>query len=131
MIVNEPKRIVAHWDTEHEVTVSSETGSVAGSGWYKAGETATVSISLTQTGKDFFTNYVFEGWRIDENIVSTSPTYSFVVDKPVKLVASWRMETNLAMVGLITGVPLIVVLLALLMIRKRRAILPPPLPPTT
>ncbi len=131
MTVNEPKRIVARWDTEYEVTVYSETGSTAGSGWYALGETATVSISTTQTGKDFLTNHVFEGWRIDGNIVSTSPTYSFVVDKPVKLVASWRTETNIVAVGLIAGVPLIVVLLAVLIVRRRRAALSPPPPPTT
>ncbi|MBO3841450.1 MAG: right-handed parallel beta-helix repeat-containing protein [Candidatus Brockarchaeota archaeon] len=123
--VNEPKRIVVRWDTEYEVTVSSETGSVAGSGWYAVGETATVSISLTQTGKDFLANHVFEGWRIDGNIVSTSPTYSFIVEKPVKLVASWRTEISIVAVGLIAGVPLIVVLLAVLMLRRRRAALPP------
>ncbi|MEM3387830.1 MAG: NosD domain-containing protein [Thermoproteota archaeon] len=129
LTVNEPERIVARWDTEYEVAVASETGSVAGSGWYVTGETATVSISQTQTGKDFLSNYVFEGWRTDGNIVSTSPTYSFTVDKPVRLVASWRTETNIAMVGLILGVLLIVVLLAILMLRRRRATPPPP-PPT-
>lgn len=94
------------------------------------GETATVSISQTQTGKDFLTNHVFERWRIDGNIVSTSPTYSFVVDKPAQMVASWRTETNIVAVGLIAGVPLIVVLLAVLILRRRRAAPPPP-PPMT
>ncbi|MEM2945619.1 MAG: NosD domain-containing protein [Thermoproteota archaeon] len=130
LTVNEPEKIVARWDTEYEVAVASETGSVAGSGWYAAGETATVSISQTQTGKDFLANYVFEGWRTDGNIVSTSPTYSFTVDKPVRLVASWRTETNIAMVGLIVGAPLIVVLLAILILRRKRVALPPP-PPAT
>lgn len=76
--------------------VFSETGSVADSRWYVLGETATVSISQTQTGKDFLA----------------------------------RAETNIVAVGLIAGVPLIVVLPAVLILRRRRAAPPPP-PPMT
>ncbi|MEM2915592.1 MAG: hypothetical protein QXH91_09395 [Candidatus Bathyarchaeia archaeon] len=80
-----------------------------GSGWYKAGETAKISTSQTIVEKDFSMNYVFEGWKIDGEIVSTSPTYSFVVDKPIILVTSWRTEANPVYTSLIAGILLVIV----------------------
>ncbi|MEM2794889.1 MAG: NosD domain-containing protein [Thermofilaceae archaeon] len=40
LIIDKPVEILAEWDTEYEVKVSSERGVVTGSGWYKAGDTA-------------------------------------------------------------------------------------------
>jgi len=41
-------------------------------------------------------------------VVSTSPTHPLIVEKPVRLVASWRAETNFITIGLIAGAVLIV-----------------------
>ncbi|MEM2941510.1 MAG: NosD domain-containing protein [Thermoproteota archaeon] len=112
------------------INVSTSCGAASGSGWYEAGSTATVSVASATVGKDFFTNYVFEGWSIGGSIVSNSPTYSFTVDKTVTLVANWRTETNFITIGLIVGAVIIVVVaLFVLVARRKRAPVPPPPPP--
>ncbi|MGC9086516.1 MAG: Ig-like domain-containing protein, partial [Thermoproteota archaeon] len=116
IVADRPRTIVAGWETEYEVNVSSERGVVNGSGWYKADTSTTITISPTQVEKDFFTNYVFEGWKVNREIVSTSPTYSFVVKKPVALVASWRTELNIVSIGLVAVILLVVAATFLVMI---------------
>jgi hypothetical protein len=66
----------------------------------------------------------------DGEVISASAAYSFVVNKPVTLVAGWRTEVKLIAIGLVVGVILItVVMLAVLITRRKRALLPPPPPP--
>ncbi|MEM3661107.1 MAG: hypothetical protein QXU11_12085 [Thermoproteota archaeon] len=128
--LTEDTELTATYRTEVFLEVSSELGTTSGSGWYKVDEEVTISISPTVVSKDFFTNYVFEGWRLDGSIVSTSPTYSFVVDRPVTLVASWRTEIKLSAIGLIVGVILFVIVSAAILMARRRKSIPPPPPPT-
>jgi len=114
----------------YRVEVLSEKGVAKGSGWYRPGATATVSITPTTIEKDFFTSYVFEGWLVEGKIVSTSPTYSFIVDKPATLVAGWRTEMNLVNIAMIAGVILLIIVVSVILAtRRRRAPLPPPPPP--
>lgn len=117
--VDRPRAIVAVWYTEYEVKVASERGMVTGSGWYSVGSTATVSINPTTIEGDSLFKYVFEGWKAEGNFVSTSLNYSFAVDKPVDLVASWRTEMNFVIVGLIVGVLLVITMLTVLIISRR------------
>lgn len=103
------------------ISVSTSYGIATGSGLYEVGSTVIVSVTPTVIEKGFFTNCVFEGWKVNGNAVSTSPTYSFTVDKPVNLVASWRMETKPIIIGLIAGVVLqTIIVLTILMIRTGR-----------
>ncbi|MBS7648817.1 right-handed parallel beta-helix repeat-containing protein [Candidatus Bathyarchaeota archaeon] len=130
IIVKRSTKIVAAWDTQYFVMVSSPYGIPTSSGWYRKDNTAMISIPAF-IEKDFFTNVVFEGWKVDGSIVSTLPTYSFVVDKPVTLVASWRTEVKPFAIGLIAGLILIIIVpAAVLMARRRKPSLPlPPTPP--
>lgn len=117
--VGRPRKIVANWHTEYRVEVLSERGVAMGSGWYKAG--STVTVSLTQTRFDgFFNYYIFEGWKIDGNIVSNSPTYSLTVDKPVTLVASWRTGIKPFTIGLVIGIIVILIIIIIALILRKR-----------
>lgn len=110
--------------TEYFVSATSPYGSVTGLGWYARGSTATVSV--TQVDTDFFTNIVFEGWKMDGGTASTSPTYSFVVDKSTTLVASWRIEVKTIAICLVAGLILLIITpLAILAVKRKRK-LPPP-----
>ncbi|MEM2824164.1 MAG: NosD domain-containing protein, partial [Thermofilaceae archaeon] len=80
--------------TEYLVQASSPYGTVHGSGWYMKGSKATVSVSPAVV-EDPFSSYVFEGWLVDGKLVSTSPEYSFIVEKPVTLTASWKKTTRI------------------------------------
>ncbi|MEM1542926.1 MAG: right-handed parallel beta-helix repeat-containing protein [Ignisphaera sp.] len=118
MIVDKPISIVAKWDTEYLVNVSSPYGRINGSGWYRPNVKVTVSLSPTSVEKDFFTNNVFEGWKIDEKTVSILPTYSFIIDKPVTIRASWRTEVKPFLIGLIIG--LIIFAPAIILMAKKK-----------
>jgi len=64
---------------------------------------------------------------VDGEVVSASPNYSFVVNKPVTLVAGWRTEVKLVAIGLIVGVILITVIMLVVLITRGKCV--PPLPP--
>jgi len=99
--------------TLYLVSVSTEHGSVSGAGWYEAGSTATVTISPVTVTKDVFFNYVFKGWSVNGSLVSTSPSYTFVVNKPLTLTAVWRVEANIFAVCIAAvGILLVTVALA-------------------
>jgi len=89
------------------------------SDWYDVGQQITVSTS-SGIEKDFLTDYVFEGWRIDGEIVSTSPTYSFVMNGPITLVASWRTVINLNLVGAMIGIILLIVVIMVVILKRRK-----------
>ncbi|MCX8183153.1 MAG: hypothetical protein N3F08_01845 [Crenarchaeota archaeon] len=124
----------AVYRVEHHVSVSSEIGEASGGGWYVEGSIATVSVASSIIPKDFFTNHVFDGWVENGEKVSSSTVYSFVVTKPVRLVARWRAELNpvaLCILLLLVILLTIAVLLVFLTRKKRRKppALPPPPPP--
>ncbi|MBO3769800.1 MAG: hypothetical protein JTT15_05335, partial [Candidatus Brockarchaeota archaeon] len=83
-----------------------------------AGSTVTVSISTTLIEKDFFANYVFKGWVIDSEIISTSSTYSFIVTGPLNLTAKWEIEYNILRLSLMIGL-LISIIIAIFLLLKR------------
>ncbi|MEM2571386.1 MAG: hypothetical protein QXM98_06790 [Thermoproteota archaeon] len=118
VIADRPRTIIADWDTEYEVRVKTDHGTASGSGWYLAGSTVTVSISTTLIEKDFFANYVFKGWVIDSEIISTSSTYSFIVTGPLNLTAKWEIEYNILRLSLMIGL-LISIIIAIFLLLKR------------
>lgn len=126
----EPTTLVARWTTEHQVKVSSEFGKASGDGWYSSGTSASVSVAPTVI-EGFFTNTVFEGWKADGKVISTSSLYTFVVSQPISLSATWRSEPNLILLGGIGGIIVVGLVLVLLLRRQRPRgePLPPPPPP--
>jgi len=127
--VTEPVTLVARWKTEYLAQATSERGTVSGGGWTESGSSTTVSITPTTIQKDFFTNYVFEGWKKEGTIVSTSASYTFTVTLATNLVASWKEELNLVTVGGVAGAVLLVVAAAALFLLRRPKVAAPPLPP--
>ncbi|MEM1509118.1 MAG: hypothetical protein QW291_00290 [Thermofilaceae archaeon] len=64
---------------------------VEGLGWYKHGDTAQVSIPPVLL-RDISTVYVFEGWKRNGVLVSTSVTYSLTVTEAVELIAAYKVK---------------------------------------
>ena len=113
----------AHYGIAHvyQVQVSSERGTASGGGWYAAGSSATASIAPLISQKDLLMNYAFEGWKVNGTIVSTSPSYSFIVTEPMSLAASWRIELNLVTAGAAAvGVMLAIAAVALVALRRSK-----------
>lgn len=127
--------VTAVWDTEYLVKVVSEMGSVTGEGWYRAGATATVSVSPPSL-EDSANKYTFEYFSLDGNPVSSSPTYTFKVDRPIVLSAHWRAEQKavdsektfparpgpglLSTAAILLVVLAVIIVLAFLAARRRR-----------
>jgi len=114
----------------YRVEATSEHGTVSGQGIFRSGWTATVAVTPTTISQDFFTNYVFEGWTVDQTVVSTSASYSFTVTAPVSLVAKWKTELNMVNIGLVGGgAILLIVVVAFVVLRKPAPSSPPGPPP--
>lgn len=80
-----------------------------------------VSVDSTRISKDFFTDYVFEGWEADGEMVSTSPIYSFIANKPTILVARWKTELNIAKAGTIILITIVIITVLLMVMRRKHA----------
>jgi len=127
--VTEPMTLEARWKTEYLVQATSERGTASGGGWIEPGSSTTVSITPTTIQKDFFTNYVFEGWKKEGTIVSTSASYTFAVTLATNLVASWKEELNLVTVGGVAGALLLIAVAVAVFLLRRPKVAAPPLPP--
>ncbi|RLE64189.1 MAG: hypothetical protein DRJ38_05970 [Thermoprotei archaeon] len=126
--VTKDEKIYAKWAIEYKVEVYSRYGTVSGAGWYRAGSKASISVSPTKVEKNGV-QYVFEGW-MDENgrMISTSPTYTFTVNRPTVLVAKWTTSetislhfnfTTIIMVVAFTAA-ILVLLLIIILIKKKK-----------
>ena len=104
------------WRKQYFVSVVGGSGS----GWYDVGSTAFISAVERFSGFPF--DRVFDRW-VDEHgyTMSTHNTYSFTVDKPIKLYAKYRYELNM-MVCLFFLIPLVILLMLLRRTRKNREV---------
>ena len=85
--VTRPISIKANWLTQYYVTVISPAGAPSGSGWYNAGDTATISVN-SQVEFANATRLVFTGW----NGTSSTPTMKISVKSPTFVQAGWRTQ---------------------------------------
>ena len=88
-----PTTVVAAYQTQFYLTVSSEFGSPSGEEWYDEGSSAQVSVeSVVSRGKG--ERVVFNGWGGVSGGDTSSVT--FTVDSPKSLTASWKTQYELA-----------------------------------
>ena len=88
-VVNANRAFVAHFRQEYTVTVSvtpEEGGTATGGGVYAYGTEATVVATPADC-------YDFEGWFVDDTLVSEDAEYTFTVTEDVDLVAVFTRKT--------------------------------------
>ena len=104
IVLTRSSTVAAVYRVEYYVSVTSPYGETLGSGWYKEGSRATVSVQPTAVG--FGIKQIFDRWEDEEgNFVSNSPTLTIVVDRPIELRAVWRTDyTELVLLVMIAGV---------------------------
>lgn len=91
--VTDNASFVAHFDeipVEYTITASADPilgGAVSGAGTYTAGSTCMLS-AMPNSG------FVFENWTRNDVEVSTSPSYSFTVNRNADYVAHFRQDAN-------------------------------------
>ncbi len=86
--VLEDVSLEALWEIQYLVEVYSVYGKVEGGGWYNKGSRAVVSVSPSEVEVNGEL-LAFEGWYLGERLVSSQPTYGFIVEKPANLTAKW------------------------------------------
>jgi hypothetical protein len=85
--MTKPVSLNANWITQYYLTIISPTGSPTGSGWYDAGQVATVNIQSTVQFSNA-TRLAFTGWN--STTVSKNPATQIAVNSPTILQS--RME---------------------------------------
>ncbi|MEM0023395.1 MAG: hypothetical protein QXJ38_04775 [Thermofilaceae archaeon] len=102
----------------HLVNVTTAYGSAMGAGWYEEGSRATIRVVETVV-REGFTEYIFKGWRIQGAIVSSEPTLTITVEKPVKVEAVWEQRLTALAIAIIV-VAVASLLLAVMLIAKEK-----------
>ena len=87
----------AMFKVQHYVNVSSEYGSVSGSGWYDKRSTAVISVSPEVTDFGNGTRRIFKSWIGDYS--GSSATAKITVDSPKNVKASWGYQYYLAVIS--------------------------------
>ena len=87
--MTKPLSLKADWITQYYVTIISPTGSPTGSGWYNAGQIATVGVqSSVQYSNE--TRLVFTGWN--STALGQTPSAQITVNAPTTLQAGWKTQ---------------------------------------
>jgi len=108
---------------EYYLTVNSERSNAKGSGWYRAGSTASFSIDESSISFEGLlgalgARYVFERWSRDSS--STNPSASVKMDGPKTVTALWREDYGNAYAIIIGAIAIVVILLASALAFRRR-----------
>jgi len=115
VVMDAPHKVIAKFDTNFKLTVISDYGNPQGSGYYKAGETATFSVD-SPVGIGI--QQVFVQWKGDYS--GKDPKASVTMDGPKTVTAVWT--TSYFQLYLIMGaIAAVVVIVSLLLWRRSRA----------
>jgi len=87
--MSKPITLTAGWTKQYYVTIISPAGSPTGSGWYNAGNIATVAVQSTVQYANG-TRQVFTGWN--STSLGNNPTAQIYVNAPTTLQASWKTQ---------------------------------------
>ena len=87
--MTKPVSLNANWITQYYVTIISPTGSPTGSGWYNAGQIATVGVQSTVQYSNG-TRLVFTGWN--STALGRNPNTQITVNSPTTLQAGWKTQ---------------------------------------
>lgn len=90
LVANSHILIKPVWKNQYYVNVSSHCGKVTGSGWYDEGQEIKISLDSEVVYVDTCIRCSFIGWEGDYE--SQNITFSIRVSKPLKLVATWKVE---------------------------------------
>src|SRR5207245_1371150 len=95
-LMNGPKTASALFGTEYYLEVQSAYGSVAGTGWYASGVTATATapatVAITSGSRQ-----AFNGWGRDASGSGTTSA-PILMDGPKVAVANWKLQYRLQII---------------------------------
>ena len=89
VIMNSPKEVIAGWNTQYYLTVTSSRDNPQGAGWYNSGTIANFSVTSPVAGATG-TRYLFTLWSGDYSETNTSGT--IVMSSSKTVVANWQTQ---------------------------------------
>lgn len=99
-IVDKPIEIRVEYEPWYYVWITSEYGTVYGSGWYRAGSQTEISVEPKTVG--FLITHIFDGWYLDGRLISKDAILRLTVNEPLILTAKWKTEyTGLILLAVI------------------------------
>ena len=112
IVMDGPKTANATWRTEYFLQVDSDVGTVAGTGWYPAGQTVRLSAPVEVTGSGSV--YRFAGWT--GSVTSAEATITISMSGPMTVRATWtpagEIGTLSSSSAVVIGLAVVVVVLA-------------------
>ena len=113
--VTEPATVIAKWKPQYYLSITSEAGSVPGSGWYDAGSVATVSAADPPNQlSGFWMKTVFDRWVGDSSantpqasiLNANTPQASILMDSPKTVKVQLKTDYSPALIngGILAGV---------------------------
>ncbi len=91
--MTKPVFVRANWTTQYYVTIVTSVGSSVGSGWYDAGQIATVGVNSPTIQVSNGQRFLLTGWN--SSISGNNPTTQITVRAPVILLAMWKTQYEL------------------------------------
>jgi hypothetical protein len=97
--MDSPKTLQVKWEKEYLLQVKSEYGAINGSGWYKPGKEAKVSITQAIIDYGNSTRRVFSGWYENEKLLAKESNLSALVNGPKTIIAKWETEYEVKVIN--------------------------------
>jgi len=117
LIIDSPKTITANWRSEYLLAINSEYGKTTGVGWYQAGETAHISVTLEE---GFLIHHSFVGWSGD--FTGKDSVTGITMDSPKVITAVWQTDyTQLYILITIVVVVAAVIIITVVLVRRKSA----------
>jgi uncharacterized repeat protein (TIGR02543 family) len=88
-----PVSVKANWTTQYYVTILTPIGTPTGSGWYNAGQVATVGVNSPIIQNTSGERFLLTGWN--SSIAGNRATAQITVHAPVILMATWKAQYEL------------------------------------
>lgn len=101
----------AVFNIQYFVSITSEYGSIYGSGWYPKGTSVTIGVEETSVPVNFLVSKKFDGWTGD--VTSSDPSVVVMVYSPMHVEAVWVDDyTNLyILIAVIAAIIVIIIVL--------------------
>ena len=106
LTMDRPREILVQWEKEYKIVAKSAYGEVRGTGWYKEGEMATLSISPATIEYGNKTKRVLSGWCVDGELLEKEETISLKIEKPMTIKTKWSTYYYIEVIserGSVTG----------------------------
>jgi hypothetical protein len=123
VVAEEGRLYFAEYKTQYLLTVESERGNPQGGGWYDSGASAAVSVNSTIPMEGIMgilgARYVFASWHdSSDQVQSSGPRLTVVVDSPRTLRAVWREDYQLVYIIVAAILVLVSVIIVLVAMKK-------------